>query len=118
MTVASNILGKNTGASFQTAAEQPKALSTHCQAHSLNLGIKITTTNSKQMKDLMGTVTEIISLVKYSPEKENLLGNTKDLIHFDSVHTDDEIEGAPILDKLSATRWTVRENKCVQKDRE
>ena len=115
---ASNMFGKNTGVSAQIAAEQPKALSTHCQAHSLNLGIKTTTTNSKQMKDLMGTVTEIISLVKYSPEKENLLGNTKDLIHFDSVHTDDEIEVAPILDKLSATRWTVRENKCVQKDRE
>ena len=64
MTVASNILGKNTGVSFQTAAEQPKALSTHCQAHSLNLGIKIMT-NSKQMKDVTGTVTEIISLVKY-----------------------------------------------------
>ena len=62
--VASNMFGKNTGVSVQIAAEQPKALSTHCQAHSLNLGIKIMT-NSKQMKDVTGTVTEIISLVKY-----------------------------------------------------
>ena len=44
------------------------------------------------MKDVMGTVTEIISLVKYSPKRENLLGNIKDLIHFESLHTDDETE--------------------------
>ena len=67
-------------------------------------------TNPKQMKDVMGTVTEIISLVKYSPKRENLPGNIKDLIHFESLHTDDEIEVAPTLDKLSATRWTVRGN--------
>ena len=67
-------------------------------------------TNSKQMKDVMGTLTEIISLVKYSPKRENLPGNIKDLIHFESLHTDDEIEVAPTLDKLSATRWTVRGN--------
>ena len=58
----------------------------------------------------MGTVTEIISLVKYSPERESLLGNIKDLIRFESPHTDDEIKVAPTLDKLSATRWTVRGN--------
>ena len=58
----------------------------------------------------MGTVTEIISLVKYSPERESLLGNIKDLIRFESPHTDDEIKVAQALDKLSATRWTVRGN--------
>ena len=107
---ASNMFGKSTGASVEIAAEQPKMLSTHCQGHSLNHGIKTPMTNLKQMKDVMGTVTEIISLVKYSPKRENLLGNIKDLIHFESLHTDDEIEVAPTLDKLSATRWTVREN--------
>ena len=50
---ASNIFGKNTGVSVQIAAEQPKALSVHCQGHSLNLGIKATMTNSNQMKDAM-----------------------------------------------------------------
>ena len=62
------------------------------------------------MKDVMGTVTEIISLVKYSPKRENLLGSINGLIHFESLHTDDEIEVAPTLDKLSTTRWTVRGN--------
>ena len=51
-----NIFGKNTAVSIQIAAEQPRALSTHCQGHSLNLGIKTTKTNSKQVKDVMGTV--------------------------------------------------------------
>ena len=67
-------------------------------------------TNSKQTKDVMGTVTEIISLVKYSPKRENLLGNIKDFIDFESLHTDDEIEVVPTLGKLSATRWTVSGN--------
>ena len=58
----------------------------------------------------MGTVIEIISLVKYSPKRENLLGNIKDLIHFESLHTDDEIEVAPTLEKLSANGWTDRGN--------
>ena len=40
------MFGKNTGVSLQIAAEQPKALFTHCQGHSLNLGIKTTMTNS------------------------------------------------------------------------
>ena len=105
---ASNMFGKNTGVSIQIAAEQSKALLTHCQGHLLNLGIK--TIMTKQMKDVMGTVTEIISLVKYSPKRENLLGNIKDFIHFDTLHTDDEIEVAPTLDKFFATRWTVRGN--------
>ena len=72
---ASNMFDKNTSVSVQIAAEQPKALWTHCQGHSLNLGIKTTMKNSKQMKDVMGTVTELISLVKYSPKRENMLGN-------------------------------------------
>ena len=107
---ASSMFGKNTGVSVQIAAEQPKALSPHCQGHSLNLGIKTTMTNSKQMKEVMGTVTEIISLVKHSPKRENLLGNINDFIHFESLHTDDEINVAPTLDKLSTTRWKLRGN--------
>ena len=89
------MFGKNTGASLQIAAEQPKALSTYCQGHSLNLGIKITMTNSNQMKDV---------------------GNIKDLIQFESLHTDNEIEVALTLDKLSATRWTVHGKAYKKKE--
>ena len=34
-----------------------------------NLGIKTTMTNSKQMKDVMGTIAKIILLVKYSTKR-------------------------------------------------
>ena len=47
---------------------------------------------------------------KYSPKRENLPGTIKDLIHFESLHTNDETELVPTLDKVSATRWTVRGN--------
>ena len=57
---ASNMFGKNTGVSVQIAAEHPKVLSTHCKGNLLNLGIRTTMTNSKQMKSVMGTVTKII----------------------------------------------------------
>ena len=66
------------------------------------------------MKDVMGTVTEIVSLVKYSPKRENMLGSIKDLIYFDSQHAEDEIVSAPALDKLSVTRWTVRGNAYLK----
>ena len=36
--------------------------------------------------------------------------NIKNLIYFESLHTDDDTEVAPTLDKLSATRCTVRGN--------
>ena len=62
------------------------------------------------MQDVMGIVTKIISSVKYSLKRENLLGNIKGLINIESLHTDDEIEVPPILHKFSATRWTVRGN--------
>ena len=62
---ASDKFGKNTGVSVQIAAQKPKVLSTHCQGHSLNFGIKAATTKSKQMKGVMGIVTEITWLVKY-----------------------------------------------------
>ena len=86
---AGNMFGKSTDVSLQIAVEQPKALPTHCQGHSLNLGTKATMTDSKQMKDVMGTVTKIISLVKYWPKRENLLWNIKNFIHFEFIHTNE-----------------------------
>ena len=66
-------------------------------------------TSSKMMRDVMGTVTEIISLVKYSPKRENMLGDIKNLILFESQFTDNPIDAvAPNLNTLCPTRWTVR----------
>jgi len=51
---------------------------------------------------------EIVALVKYSPKRENLLGDIKDNIEQDF----DKASGG--LTKLSATRWTVRAS-CFQR---
>ena len=104
---ASNMLGKKSGVATQILADQPKALVTHCQGHSINLGVKNTMSNSKMMKDVMGTVVEIISLVKYSPKRERMLGDIKENIQFESADQDTE-EPSLSLDKLCVTRWTVR----------
>ena len=50
--VHEDFLENKSGVSVNIAAEQPKALATHCQGHSLNLGIKTTVTNSEQIKDV------------------------------------------------------------------
>ena len=108
------MLGKLSGVSTQILQLQPKALVTHCQGHSLNLGIKFTLSNSKLMADVMGTVTEIITLVKYSPKRERMLGDIKENLYYDKQDTevvdDLEITMAPKLNRLSATRWAVRGN--------
>ena len=74
---ASNMFGKNTGVFVQIAAEQPKALSTHCQGHSLNLRIKTTMINWKANERCNGNRNRDHFLIKYSPKRENLLGSIK-----------------------------------------
>ena len=73
---ASNMLGKKSEVAIQIIDIQSKALATHCQGHSLNLGMKSTMTTSTFKNDVMGTVTEIIFLV--IPRSENeCLGDIK-----------------------------------------
>ena len=112
---ASNMLGKKSGVAALILEEQPKALPTHCHAHSLSLSVKDMCKNVKILNDTMGTVGEICILVKYSPKRENMLGEIKENIDGD---LDEELLGektfVPSLDKLCITRWTVR-GKCFEK---
>ena len=58
---------------------QLKAYPTHCQGHSLSLSVKDTTKNCKLLPDTMDTAKEIVSLIKFSPKRENhLLGEIKE----------------------------------------
>ena len=63
----------------------------------------------------MGTVGEICVLVKYSPTRENMLGELKSNVDADideeALDDDDKV---PSLDKLCITRWTIR-GKCFEK---
>ena len=57
----------------------------------------------------MGTVGEICVLVKYSPKRENMLGEIKSNVDADidkeGLDDDDKV---PSLDKLCIIRWTIR----------
>ena len=59
--------------------------------------------------DTMGTVGEMCVLVKFSPKRENLLGQIQQ-----NLETEDSSQSIIKLDNLCATRQTVRGN-CFQK---
>ena len=103
---ASNMLGKKSDFATQLSAIQPKALPTHCFGHSVSLAVKDLTSDCKLLGDTMGTVGEITVLVKFSPKREKMLGDINE-----NVEGLDQ-EGLEVrresLDKLCATRWTVR----------
>jgi len=73
---ASNMLGKKSGVAAQIRAIQPKAVETHCHGHSLSLSVKDATKSSRMLSDVMGTVSETTTLIKYSPKREKMLGIT------------------------------------------
>ena len=102
---ASNMLGRKSGVGTKICEIQPKALLTHCHAHSLSLSVKDTTSDSKVLSDVMDISREIIALVKCSPKREKILAEIKDNIEGDVEDLDDRVAS---LTKLSATRWTVR----------
>ena len=109
---ASNMLGKKTGVATRIKELQPKALDTHCHGHSLNLAVKGMTNECKLLNDTKGTVGEICILVKYSPKRDNMLGDIKKNIEMEGGNTDEQ--SCETLAKFSITRWTVRSG-CYKK---
>ena len=109
---ASNMLGKNASVSTKMKALQPKALATHCHGHSLNLAVKDTSNECQLLNDTKGTVGEICILVKFSPKRQNLLGEIKENIA--GMHDDSGEATCKTIDKLCVTRWTVRA-RCYKK---
>ena len=75
---ASNMMDKHTGISTKISAEQPKAIATHCQGHSLSLAKKYLTKDCEILRDTMGTVGDICVLVSYSPNEKKILGKITD----------------------------------------
>ena len=102
------MLGKKLGVAAKILNEVPKSLPTHCHAHSLSLSIKSTCQNMKVLNDVMGTVGKTCLLIKYSPKRENMLGEIKSNVDADidkeALEYDDKV---PSLEKLCLTRWTV-----------
>ena len=67
---------------------------THCHGHPLSLSVK----------DTMDNTNETVKLVKFSPKRDNILGDIKANLYYEGKEGED-VAG---LAKFSATRWTVR----------
>ena len=112
---ASNMLGKKSGVATQIKMIQPKAKENHCHGHSLNLAVKDVTNLNKLMKNTLDTVREICILVKFSPKRENLLGEIRENIEQEAEDKSETFHSKPpTIEKLCQTRWTVRAS-CYQK---
>ena len=74
---ASNKLGHRTGVAKRIQDIQLKAYPTHCHRHSLSLSVKDITKNCKLLSDTMDTANEVVTLITFSPKRENLLGEIK-----------------------------------------
>ncbi|XP_066935707.1 zinc finger MYM-type protein 1-like [Clytia hemisphaerica] len=99
---ASNMMGKRSGVAQQIKSLQPKAIETHCHGHSLSLSVKDTTRESRLLSDVMTYAGEIVTLVKYSPKRENMLGEIKESIEFENDYEDHDLVES--LTKLCVTR--------------
>ena len=104
---ASNILGHKSGVAKRIQDLQPKAHATHCHGHSLSLSVKDTTNNCKLLSNTMDTAKEVVTLIKFSPKREDLLGEIKENLEQGESAAHDII-------KLCPTRWTVRAS-CFQR---
>ena len=105
--------GKRSGVPTQISAEQPKAMATHCQEHSLSLAFKSLTEDCTILRNTLVTVGEICVLVKHSPKREKMLGGIMENIEGE-FEVQPKTDHPSKLDKLCFTRRTVR-GKCFKK---
>ena len=96
---ASNMLGRNTGVAKRIQDVQPKAHSTRRHGHSLSLSVKDTVKNYKLLLNTMDTAKEVVTLIKFSPKRERLLGDIKE-------NLDEQPTTGGVI-SLCPTRWTV-----------
>ena len=97
---ASNMLEHKTGVAKRIQEVQPNAHATHCHGHSLSLSVKDTVKNCKLLLNTMDTAKEVVTLIKFSPKRERLLGDIKENL--------DEQPATGGVISLCPTRWTVR----------
>ena len=99
---ASNMIGKHFSVSTKISEQQPKAIVTHCQGHSLSLAVQSLTKECPILRDTIGRVGEIWILVKYYPKREKMLGKlTEGTFDLDE-------QQATNLEKLCDREWKVR----------
>ena len=94
------MLEHKTGVAKRIQEVQPNAHATHCHGHSLSLSVKDTVKNCKLLLNTMDTAKEVVTLIKFSPKRERLLGDIKENL--------DEQPATGGVISLCPTRWTVR----------
>jgi Domain of unknown function (DUF4371)/hAT family C-terminal dimerisation region len=96
---AGNMAGKIKGAAAIISARFPKALYVHCNSHVLNLSV-VHACQIQQVRNMMGTLTELCIFFKYSPKRHKRL---QDMI----TRLCPETTRQKLVD-LCKTRWVAR----------
>ena len=94
------MLGQRTGVTKRIQDLQLKAYPTHCHGHSLSLSVKL-------LSDTVDTAKEVVTHIKFSPKRENLLGKIKE-------NLEEPESAANGIIGLCPTRWTLRAS-CFQR---
>ncbi len=93
---AANMASHLTGVAVQFLRMEPKAISIHCLAHSLNLCLQDCAAQSKPIREGLSAANELHNLIKMSPKR---------LAIFQHLQKE---SSSPSIKPLCPTRWTVR----------
>ena len=96
---AAAMSGHLTGVATQIKAMEPKAISIHCLAHSLNLGLQECASQSVPIREGLSAAMELHNLIKLSPKR---------LAVFQHMQEESTSTNLPSIKPLCPTRWTVR----------
>lgn len=79
---AATMSGRKTGLAARICDIEPRALSTHCHMHSINLSVQQTVCQNAIMRDFMSLVQDLIVFLRNSPQRRALfkrLGSQNDI---------------------------------------
>ena len=74
------MMGNRSIVSTQILAEQPKALATHCQGHSLSMAIKSLKKDCTILRDVIGTMGEIVCWLIIYPTRKMLRSTMEKIV--------------------------------------
>lgn len=101
---ASNVSGSITGLQTRVREVEPRALFTHCAGHKLNLISQDAMKKIPEVADLLSNVRELITFIRGSAKRINILNNIKLQLNDDG----EEVDRGGTLKPFCPTRWCVR----------
>ena len=70
---ASNMSGVHKGLAIRVKGDSPKAVYVHCHAHRLNLALQAAVAENEALRNTLGTVQSIYTLLEASPKRHAFL---------------------------------------------